>query len=494
MKFRNLFFILIAGLLLLPIGCADNLDVENLNHPDEQKLYASPSDYFGLVGGLYQNWFLNVHGYDAPGLGLWVASDHGTCSWGNAGMNALSTEPRQPFNNTVSYADAQITREFYSRMYGALSPANIVLKQMLINEVKPTDDAELIEAFSRFIQGLTLGYVGLTFDKAPIVDETTDLEAGPVELSPYDLVIAKAIEKLELCIEICKNSKFTVPSEWINTTGLVIDNEKLGQLANTYAARLMVYGSRNKAQNDALDWNKVKTYAENGFNDDLIINSDGSQWYSLLQTYACFSGWGRVDMRVVNMLDPNFPKRWPDDGYDALPNGGVATSLDSRLETDFQFMASVNFRPDRGLYHFTSYRYRRFDPVVWPPVFPSHEMRAAENAMFLAEAHAMTNNLPAAINTINSSTYVTRGGLTPLSASAEKDVVLAAIRYERTIELYLAGYGISFFDMRRKDELQKGTFLHLPIPAIQLEVMLEENYTFGGVDKADGIDTSNGGW
>ncbi len=493
MKFRNLLFILIAGLLLIPFGCAD-LEVENLNDPNEEKLYANPADYYGLVGGLYKNWYVTVHEYEGPGLGLWVASDHGTCSWGNAGMNALSTEPRQPFNNTVSYADAAITRTFYSQLYGVLSPANTILKQMLINGKVPEVDAKLIEAFARLNQGLSLGYIGLTFDQAPIVDETTDLEAGAVPLSPYQDVIAAAIDKLDKCIEICNNNSFAVPAEWIKTTGLVIDNVKLGQMANTYAARLMVYGSRTKAQNDALDWSKVKAYAEKGFNEDLIINSDANDWYSLFQTYACFSGWGRVDMRVINMLDPNMPKRWPAGGYEAMPNGGVATSNDSRLATDFQFLATNTFRPDRGEYHFSSYRYSRFDPVVWPPTFPSPEMRGAENAMFLAEAQAMTNNLPAAINTINNSTYVTRGGLDPLPGSATKDQILAAIRYERTIELYLAGYGISFFDMRRKDELQKGTFLHLPIPAIQLDVMLVPNYTFGGVDKADGINTSNGGW
>ena len=66
--------------------------------------------------------------------------------------------------------------------------------------------------------------------------------------------------------------------------------------------------------------------------------------------------------------------------------------------------------------------------------------------------------------------------------------------YERDIELIMTGFGIAFFDMRRRDMLQTGTMLHFPIPAKELMLLGETVYTFGGVANADGINTSDGGW
>ncbi len=74
------------------------------------------------------------------------------------------------------------------------------------------------------------------------------------------------------------------------------------------------------------------------------------------------------------------------------------------------------------------------------------------------------------------------------------ELIYDAIFYERDIELMLTGFGTAFFDMRRRDMLQKGTLLHLPIPGGQLMLIGEDFYTFGGVVNADGINVSNGGW
>jgi len=124
------------------------------------------------------------------------------------------------------------------------------------------------------------------------------------------------------------------------------------------------------------------------------------------------------------------------------------------------------------------------------------EMRKWENDLLIAEAELRTGNTQGAIDILNNpdGARISRGQLAEIPAGAAKDVVEDAIFYERTIELYLTGCGIPFFDMRRQDMLQKGTPLHFPIPGQQLDVMLMPQYTFGGVDNADGINTSNGGW
>jgi hypothetical protein len=62
--------------------------------------------------------------------------------------------------------------------------------------------------------------------------------------------------------------------------------------------------------------------------------------------------------------------------------------------------------------------------------------------------------------------------------------------------MYITGFGIQFFEMRKLNLLQKGTPLHLPLPAQTLETFGEAApyYTFGTVAKADGINVSNAGW
>jgi len=86
------------------------------------------------------------------------------------------------------------------------------------------------------------------------------------------------------------------------------------------------------------------------------------------------------------------------------------------------------------------------------------------------------------------------GDLVPLNENISREELLEAIYYERDIELIQTGFGIAFFDMRRRDMLQYGTMLHFPIPGKDLMAMELPEYTFGGEANADGINTSNGGW
>jgi len=195
------------------------------------------------------------------------------------------------------------------------------------------------------------------------------------------------------------------------------------------------------------------------------------------------------------MMDPNMPDYFPSSGsFNDLPNDGLATSEDARLLSDFEYLTTCPYRPERGYYHFSSYRYSRLDQYLATWKEPMPEMRKAENDLMLAEAELMLGNTTAAINIINAGTRVSRGTLPPLDGSVTDAQIEETIMYERTIELFITSCGMPFFDMRRKDMLQEGTPLHFPIPGEQLEIMMMPYYTFGGVSNADGINTSNGGW
>ncbi len=498
MKNKKIILGILLSLVLVYTGCRKFSEVENQNNPDKNTVLNSPEDIFGLTGGIINNWFQTTQEYEGMALALWVAADYGTCSWGNAAMKDISSEPRAAWNNDPAYAYAATSREFYLGLYNALSLSNDVLNQ-IVNEgivIEGEGQTEMVEAVCRLGQGISLGYIGLVFDQGFIVDETVNLETDEITPSPYMDVVTQSMEYLDKCIEICNTSTFTLPETWIPGS-VTYTNVELGQLANSFAASLLVYVSRNKAQNESksTDWARVKAYAENGINFDFAPLADDVVWYSLYQTYSIYGGWGQVDMRVLHMLDPNMPDYFPASGlWDELPDEGVATSDDARLDTDFGYLSSCPFKPERGYYHFSSYRYSRLDLYLETYTEPNPVMYQAENDLLLAEAELRLGNLEAAVDIINAGTRVTRGELAPLDAGASFEEIEDAIFYERTIELFISGCGTPFFDMRRKDMLQTGTPLHFPIPGQQLDVMLMPQYSFGGVDNADGENTSDGGW
>ena len=104
-----------------------------------------------------------------------------------------------------------------------------------------------------------------------------------------------------------------------------------------------------------------------------------------------------------------------------------------------------------------------------------------DNRLLLAEAQARLDELGNAVTTINESSRVTRGNLPPLATNASKTEIIDAIFYERYVELFNSACGTGFFDRRRTNQLQVGTFRHFPVPASELQVIQDELYTFGGV-------------
>jgi starch-binding outer membrane protein, SusD/RagB family len=493
------YFLLLSGFVAVLLAGCESLDVKNENDPDFKTAFSNPSDVKGVAGSLINSWFNATQEYYGPALALWVAADAGTCSWGNAAMRAMSYEPRIVFDNTPAYGDARVTESYYKTMYSILSSSNEVLGKlelegMVILADNGTDDTPMVKAMAYLSQGLSLGYIGLLYDKAFISTHHTNL-AEKIPTSTYDVVIDSAIASLDKCIAICESETFTFPGTWV--PGLTLTEVKVGELANSIAARLLSYSPRNKTENDAVDWAKVGAYANKGLTYDFAPLMDAPQvWYDAFKDYGNSSGWGQTDMRVVHLMDPAMPAQWTGGatGFSLLPPPVTlhTAGVDDRIFTDFEFLSSCPFLPERGYYHYSCYRSKRFDDYLATYTTPSPVFWKAENDLLKAEALLHQTDLPAAAAIINAGTRVTRGALAPVGATAAE--IEAAIFHERNVELLCSGMGIEFFTMRKADKLQPGTPLHLPIPGQQLAVNLMDYYTFGGEEGVPGVDISNGGW
>ncbi len=488
---------LILTLLLLSIftfGCVKKLDVENLNDPDIEDIYSDPESVYGVAGSLFYSWYINAQTHSwSPLMSMMVMADQGTSSWLNSGMKDLSSEPRTQLNNSESYTYAYIFENYWENTYSVLNTSNDILKVIHNGmEVGTIDangkgaDTKMVEAVSYFIQGLSIGHIGLVYDKGFIItDETKDPALETTQ--SYENLIAAAVASLEKCIAVSNANSFIVPSTWIN--GKEYTNADLSKLAHSYIARLLVYKSRNATQNNVTDWGAVLHHAELGVTSDFQIYMDNVNWKHWVFHYTYErENWVMVDARIIHMMDNNYP--WH---INSGANPGQASSSDARLGTDFVYTSTCSFKPERGYYHFSYYLYKRI-PYTFstPDWFP--EIYVNEISLLKAEAYAQMGQLDQAITLINNGSRTSRGQLPALSTTSTKEEVLKAIFYERDLEFFVSGFGIGFFDMRRRNMLQKGTLLHFPMPSKELNVLGLPIYTFGGENVADGIGTSNGGW
>jgi len=477
-KIKN---IVIVFLLITAYSCDDfetDLDVENTNNPDLAIIATDKASLEAIASSVPRSWFMTVSGTKAPGAAFNTMADISTCSWGNFGMKDLSSEPRAPFNNTTSYGN-DVTSQYFDDLYSVYANSNMVL-YALDNNTVTFDNPEMMELAAKMGRALSIGYISLVFDSVWIHEE------GEITKVSYQKGMEFALQNLDEAIAIA-NTGVGMPDG--SFPGADVSGPSISKLLNSLGARMLVGNVRNSSQKANIDWAKVKQYASNGIDADFTIFMDDVVWYDLIpKTYLVYPGWGRVDMRIINMMDSNTPNYWTDD-LTIIPE---STSNDLRLITDFQYLSSNNFRPDRGLYHFSSYRYSRHDTYITDWVMDLVEYSKAENDLYLAEAELELGNVTQAASIVNAGTRTTRGGLA--NVNANYDDVKSAIFYERMVELGFSTMGIGFFEMRKEDLLQPGTLLHFPVPGKTLETLNEPIYTFGGTSGVAGEDYSNGGW
>ncbi len=488
--------LLVSLAISLLAGCKKNiLDVENLNEPDVTKVLGDGGDVENAASGLFNTIYAGEHYTNGLAPVLAVAADNVSCSWGNFGMRDMSYEPRNNgWNNSPSYSNKGLTKYLFDKMYSAIGSASLIMgaidKGLKIGEGGAGNDR--VKAFSKFAQGVGYGNLALVFDKAFVVDEKVTVEEKIESAVPYSEVSAAAVKYLDEAIALSSGT-FTIPKEWLGTQADYSSSD-FKKLCNTMAARILTNMPRNKTELAAVNWAKVKAYADAGITKDFTVIQDGGvKWYDESSDYLLSDGWGITNMYVVHMLDSKQPQHWDDNA--AFPYPAKSTNpQDDRLNTDFEYVPSNWFQAARGYYHFSSYRNKRYDEMYVTAKGPKPELMLSENDMMRAEARAYTGDLPGAAAIINAGTRKTRGKMTDV-APVLADIV-NAMHHERHVEMYTSGLGLQFYEMRKLNLLQKGTPLHFPLPAGTLETFGASMpfYTFGYIANADGKGTSNGGW
>ena len=272
---------------------------------------STPSDVEGVVQSAFLAYWQAIKQYNI-GMTAHVAADHSTASWGNFGWRDNSAEPRTAWNNDPSYGDADMTESVYYDLYAVISQVNDALVQILINdmEIGPGGAKNpMIEATAYLIRGISFGQLGITFDKAMLPYHDSDLTA--LEFQPWNEVIEAAIDDLQLAIALCQANSFDWGAAAVN--GIQMNNTFMAQLANSYAARFLTLGARNKDQNDKMNWtNKyswddVINFTNNGLTADFAPDGqglpwDGGSWWDLNIKYLRQPG-----LSLIHISEPTRP-------------------------------------------------------------------------------------------------------------------------------------------------------------------------------------------
>ncbi len=538
----------VCALVLAGGGC-DTLNIGNPNAPDSDRALSDPATVQTIAVGAIRTWYLTTQGgfgedqfpaltmsvinirfYTGCTPGTWdvyTAATNGTCSTEQLG----TTFPRIEWQNDPASAQRTQIEALWYGYYSALSSANDVLKAIRVHNLVITDGptTKMVETMAALAQALALSGIALNYDQGFVVTDSTPVDANGspiVSFQPSNEVRDTALAKFDRVIALAGANEFTVPSDFFGSPGVGYDNIKVGQIANTMAARLLAYSPRNAAQNASVDWARVAGYASQGISSgaafDLTFHQDGcNTWCDFLKVWSNDMTTMRVHSRVAHLMDPvTQPDPWnlafnsnPNSPDKRLGDGtyrGVTTAGDT-LGYEFTILSAYpdttgkggtdyvwsynreNQRKDRGAWHQSAVGQIRYDSLTTCGDNPQGEgtgsgdapmVLAAENDLLWAEGliRRPAPDLATAATLINK-TRVGRGGLP--AATAGDANLLGELQYEQDVEL--PGSNIApYYNQRRIDKLEPNTPHEMPVPAKELGVLQQSLYTCGGAAHPDG--------
>ncbi len=547
----------LCAALILAAAC-DSLNVVNPNAPHSKNdALQDPGTVKAIAFGAMRTWYLTSQGglgQDMyPSLTLAVMARSHVAAWNNfnirfytgctnanwdvyttATRGTCGTEdlgalyPRVEWQNNPGSAQRTQIEPLWYGSYAALSSANGVLTAIRANGLL-IDDPEtttMVETMAVLVQALSFSGLALNYDKAFIVDYTTDITS--LTFSTRTQLRDAALAKFDEAIALANGATFDVPGDFFGSPGVSYDNVKIAQIANTMAARTLAYFPRDGAENATVDWTRVKNYAQNGISSgtpfNLIFHQDACfNWCDFLKVWSNDMTTMRIHSRVAHLLDPatqpdpweistNSAPRSPDarlgDGtfrgpasyakaiIEAFPDTNCAKPVGCTGGTDFVWSFDREIQnTSRGAWHQNAVGQIRYDSLPGcgdnpqgssnPGDKDAPVVLAAENDLLWAEAliRGPTPDLATAATLINK-TRVGRGGASLakpgfLPATAGDPNLLVELQYEQDVEL-IGSNMAPFYNQRRIDKLEPLTPHEMPIPAKELGVLGLGLYTWGG--------------
>ncbi len=547
----------VGSLLLLGATACSDLDVINPNAPDAGRSLVTGGDVVSLIGGSFNSWFSGSYNYSGAGMAISNTAFQHAAPWANSGMEKYGRLPRIAFINSIADGEySNMTRNwFYS--YRALAAVADGLRALEDSDVQADlEQNEILsaQAFGKFMQGLAHAGLAASFSEGFIIDDnTTLLESGAPDpgapVSYTDLMTA-ALAYFDECISLSANASWDVPDGWMGA-GAGISGPELAKVASSMKARYRASNARTWTERVAVDWDAVIVDVDAGITADYVAEYDRyNGWDMGVLRYGTNAGWGQLGLFVHGMADQDGHfQEWnalsvaakhhsrdsgagdpfliitPDlrfaQGADVAEQRADTRGPESRY---FRIVKSGSEeggtwkRPDRGQWRWSWYKHHRGEDYLQEDEFDIEEIRMEEMNLLKAEALYHNGDPGGAATIIN----VTRAvaGLSATDAlgtntscvpkliaadqgfdSAPNDAqcggLFEMLKWEKRMENTFRGPlgNLWYFDGRGWGDLWKDTFLQLPMPCGEADVLgLLPCYTWGGPGGEMAAPTSNYRW
>jgi hypothetical protein len=500
----------LAALLLASGACVD-LAVENLNAPDRDRALARAGDVEALISGTFRTWW-NLQQGNAPGPAMSSMADEITGSQANYGFQDQGMEPAREIINQNAYQWGYWVYDPWlltNRALASIRDGLQSIDQLGLQLGTAGQDNPRIEAFAKFMQGLFLGNIALQYDQGFILDQTV---ADPLtmELKPYGEVMTTALAKLDTARQIASQNAFTIPGGWMGSASY--SSAAFIRLTHSYQARLMAEVARTPTDRAAVDWPTVLTHVQNGVTADFGVALDGAAgiWRIVLKGFMGPNS--DVDLAYLGPADQSGAYSTYEATDPASKTPFVIDTDDRRIRGADSLKAPglyVHYRnsiiqpADRGLWYGSNYAPWWYYTQATTNFGFAPDLSVAEMGFLAAEAYirggqpalalpyinqrrVANGQLPAAaVDGVSGTRCVPRsaGLLKKASTRAEGACgdLMQTLIYEKDMETAYLYAGRAWYDHRGLGTLRTGRALQAPLPAVDLELLGLQVYTFGGV-------------
>ncbi len=511
---------LAVGSLLIfgTTACAD-LEVLNQNDPDAARSLATGGDVVSLVGGSYNSWFYGNYSYFSAGLALSNAVFQHNAPWANAGMEKYGRIPRIAFINSVADGEYNYMTRAWFYSYRAIAAVADGLKSLQREEISSAitaDEAASVKAFGKFVQGMSHATIAVLYAEGFAVDETTDL-LEPQDPLTYAEMMDAAMAYFDESISLSQGASWTLPLEWMRAP---LTGPQLARVAHSMKARYRAAVARTPAERAAVNWQAVIQDIDAGITSTFIADYDDyNGWSQDIWGYTTYPYWSQLAYFIYGMADqsgnfqlwnstPLAEKSYNIGGKDILivtpdkrfPQGSTVDAQRLAPGTHFRTNRATGAetgytwaRPDRGVWRWSWYKHNRGEEYWNDMAMDLPEIRIEEMNLLKAEGLFRTGNQAGAAALVNPTR--TAAGLSATDGSDTNTSCVPKLpdgscggffemlKWEKRMETVATGpLGVGwYFDARGWGDLWKDTFLNLPIPCTEAQVLqLLPCKTYGG--------------
>lgn len=519
MKMRKSLAVLaLAGMTLA--GCVD-LEVTNPNAADAARALATPGDIEALIGGGFGSWWLSSSASTGPSAILMTMAYQHSATAANFGMVEFSGWPKVPAQSQPAQVfSSQNSANAWVWLYRSVSAVVDGLNALEGGVTLPPSDLARARSYGYFVLGMAHGSAALMYDRAYIYDPSINVE--DVQLAPYPEVMAAALSYFDKAIQEAQGQTFTLPVNWMSQP---LTAQQLSRLASSMKARYRANVARTPAERAAVNWAAVVAEVDAGittpFNMD--VSSASSFGSSLLVNIFRFGAWGQLSYQVLGMADqsgayqtwigrdpanrhPNLSADQASQPFliqtddNRFPKGATIAAQQASRGRLFEITTRGGgfgaqwVRPDRGTFRWSYYRYvanDKWQAAATRDILP--EVTLAEMRLLKAEGLYRAGNRAGAAELIN----VTRvaAGLNATNAdglntscvpklpNGQCGSLFEMLKWEKRLETMYQGLHLAswYFNGRGWGDLAENSFLQIPIPGRELELLGEPVYTFGGL-------------